>query len=230
MKDAQDPNRVIRFLRINGVYMALAVSLLAIGGVVAASLSESLLSTPSKTETEERVEQTVTGQKDTRTTTATQSTTTKKTTTTQEHESTPELYVFPLSNTVQKSFSIEMPLYSETMGDWRLHTGVDFAGEEGQKVKAMARGTIASVTDDSIWGKKVVIDHGVGVESHYYGVLSKVEEGDTVDVGTLIGTLAEIPCESAQSPHLHLEVYVDGKPVDPISVIGLEVRYSDTME
>lgn len=230
MNGAQEPKRAIRFLRGNGVYIALAVSLLAVGGVVTASFSKSLLSTPPKTESEERVEQTVTGQKDTRTTTTSQTATTSTAATAQVQDSTPELYVFPLSNTVQKSYSVEMPLYSDTMGDWRLHTGVDFAGKEGQKVKAMARGTIASVTEDSIWGKKVVIDHGVGVESHYYGVHSKLEEGDTVEAGSLIGTLAEIPCELAQSPHLHLEVYVDGKPVDPVSVIGLEVRYSDTME
>lgn len=229
MKDVFSRNRIFRFFRSNGVYVALAVSLLAVCGVVAASFGQSISLEPAESE-EERVEQTVTGQKDTRTTRQTQTTTVTTTEGSASREESPELYVFPLSNTVQMTFSVEMPIYSKTMGDWRLHTGVDFAGEEGQKVKAMARGTVLDVNEDSLWGNIVVIDHGVGVESRYYGVLSKVEEGEEVDVGAVIGTLTEVPCESAQSDHLHFEVYVDGKPVDPLSVINLEVRYSETME
>ena len=42
--------------------------------------------------------------------------------------------------------------------------------------------------------------------------------------------LATAPCECAQPAHLHLEMTVDGQPVDPVAALGLEVRYADTTD
>mgnify|MGYP003315715624 CR=1 FL=1 len=46
----------------------------------------------------------------------------------------------------------------------------------------------------------------------------------------MIGTLGEIPCEVAQSAHLHLEMTIDETAVDPVEVIGKEVRNGETLE
>ena len=54
-----------------------------------------------------------------------------------------------------------------------------------------------------------------------------MKAGDQVSVGDPLGTLAEIPCEASQAPHLHLEMSIDGKTVDPVAAIGLEVRYQE---
>ena len=142
----------------------------------------------------------------------------------------PHLYLLPLTNTVQKKFSVEGPLYCETMRDWRLHLGTDFAGEEGQIVKAVTRGNVKSIKNDPLWGGVVEIDHGVGVITRYCGVKATVKVGDKVDMGQVIGTLQTIPCECAHSAHLHLEMIVDGTPLDPVAAIGLEVRYAQTTE
>ncbi len=216
------------WLRGNGVYVSLAVALLAVGGLGVGRL----LSTPAKEETptpqiHEMVEQTVTGQPDERTTTTT--TETKTTTTTTASEEAPDLFVLPVSNTVQKPFSAEAPQYSETMKHWRLHLGVDFAGEAEQEVKALARGTVIEIEKDPLWGDVLVIDHSVGVLSRYCGVKATVKKGDEVEVAQVIGTLSEVPCEAAQAPHLHLEMTIDGTPVDPVEAIALEVRYADTL-
>lgn len=231
MKNKSKSNRLMQFMHKNAVYIALAISLFAVGGVLIAGLSRQLTKTNgNELNAQQQVEQKVTGQKDTRTsTTATTTTTTKKQTTTTTMEA-PHLYLLPLSNTVQKPYSAEGPLYCETMQDWRLHLGVDFAGELGQEVKAVTRGTVVTVENDPLWGGVIEIDHGVGVVTRYCGVSAVVKVGEKVDIGQVIGKLQTIPCECAQSAHLHLEMLVDGTPIDPVAAIALDVRYADTID
>ena len=233
MKNGSANGRVMRFLKRNGVYLALVVSILAVGGVLIAGLTRQLTK-PSEDDSlnaQQQVEQKVTDQKDTRNTTTTGLTTARTTqittTTTQE---APHLYLLPLTNTVQKPFSAEGPLYCKTMKDWRLQVGADFAGEEGQEVKAVTRGSVITVMNDPLWGGVVEIDHGVGVITRYCGVKSIVKVGDKVDMGQIIGQLQTIPCECAQSAHLHLEMFADGTPIDPVAAIALEVRYAETTD
>ena len=216
-----------RFWQGRGVYAALAVSLIGLGAVVAAMTARNL-STEEETSQPpvEMVEQVVTNQPDTRTTTTT--TVIPTTTTATKAEEAADLYILPLSNTVQKPFSPTALLYCETMQDWRTHSGVDFAGEEGQTVKALANGTIKSVEKSLLWGGIITIDHGVGVQSRYYGVTATVREGQKVEVGDSIGALSEVPCEAAQTPHLHLEMSIDGESVDPVTALAKEVRYADS--
>lgn len=233
-----DSCRITKFLRRNSVYLALVISLLAVGAVIIAGLTRQLSKTPSSDpqNAQQQVEQIVTDQKDTRTTTSGMSTTTSgmsttgstssPTTTTQSE--LPHLYLLPLSNTVQKSYSAESPIYCETMKDWRLHLGADFAGEEGQPVKAVARGTVTLVSNDSLWGGVVEIDHGMGVVTRYCGVKALIRVGDILNAGETIGDLQTVPCECAQTAHLHLEMLVDGVPIDPVAAIARDVRYADT--
>lgn len=225
--------QVVGFLRNNLVYVAMSVALLALGVLgVGRILNATTKNSEKQPLTDEMVEQTVTGEPDTRSTTTTtqKATATTSTKATKTEEEVPELYVFPLSNMVQKAFSATEPVYCETMNSWRLHLGVDFAGKKGQKVKALARGTVSKVENDPLWGDVIEIDHGVGVVSRYCGAKASVREGDQVGVGEAIGTLSEIPCEMAQNMHLHLEMTIDGTPVNPVEVIGKEVRYGDTLE
>lgn len=223
--------RLAKFLRRNGVYLALAISLLTVGAVVIAGLTRHLSKTESKDSlnAQQQVEQKVTGQKDTRTS-KTSTTASLNTTTSTTVAEAPHLYLLPLTNTVQKAFSADGPVYDKTMQDWRLHPGVDFAGEEGQAVKAVTRGKIVAVKNDLLWGGVVEIDHGVGVVTRYCGVKADVRVGDTVETGEAIGKLQTIPCECAQSAHLHLEMLVDGTPIDPVAAIALDVRYAETTE
>ena len=225
--------RLTNFLRRNGVYLALVVSLLAVGAVVIAGFTRQLTREDTKKpqNAQQQVEQVVTGEKDTRTTKGTINTTSSVavTTTTTQAEA-PYLYLLPLTNTVQKPYSAETPLYCATMKDWRLHLGADFAGEEGQTVKAVAKGRIKSIVNDPLWGGVIEIDHGVGVVTRYCGVKPTVRVGDDMVAGEAIGDLQTIPCECAQSAHLHLEMLVDGVPIDPVAAIAREVRYAETTD
>ena len=227
-----DSCHIIRFLRRNGVYLALVVSLMAVAAVVIAGLTRELSRDESSKSqnAQQQVEQKVTGQKDTRITTSASTTSSVKTTQTAADEEGPTLYLLPMTNTVQKPFSSEGPLFCETMGDWRLHLGVDFAGEEGQAVKAVTSGEVVKVEEDPLWGGVIVIDHGLEVYTRYCGVKSIVRVGDMVEAGQHIGDLQAIPCECAQKPHLHLEMFVDGDTIDPVAAIALDVRYADTLD
>ena len=232
-KQSFGKGRLKHFFRRNGVYLVLTISLVAVAAVLLSGFGNKFLEKLEPSEPiDEPVEQVVTNQRDDRTTTTVTTTTTTTTaqgTATSVREEAPELYVLPLTNTVQKPFSMEAPLYSETMQDWRIHTGVDFAGEEGQIVKSVARGTVTAVEEDVLWGCIVTIDHGIGVVSRYFGVEPSVRVGDKPDASSPIGTLVTIPCEATQKPHLHFEMSVDGVPVDPIETIALEVRYAETV-
>ncbi len=219
-------SRFKRFARGKGFYIALAVCLLAVGGVAVSTFGETLFvaepaeSTPS--EPVRPVEQIVTDLPDERkTTTTTTATTTAATTST-----TPaaDLYILPFGNALQKVYSNGAPAYSLTMGDWRTHDGADFSGKIGDTVKALADGTVSAVEQSPLWGAVVTIDHGMDVLSRYAGINPSVKKGDKVKVGAALGTLTEIPCEAADAPHLHLEMCIDGKTVDPVAAIGLEVR------
>ena len=223
--------RAKKFFVRNGIYLVLAFSLLTVTAVIIAGVTERLSKTDEKDSlnAQQQVEQKVTGQSDTRTTSTT-STITQTQTTTSNLTEAPYLYILPLTNTVQKSFSSDGPLYCVTMKDWRLHLGVDFAGEEGQMVKAVTRGVVITVKNDPLWGGVVEIDHGVGVITRYCGVKPTVKKGDSVDLGDVIGDLQTIPCECAQSAHLHLEMFVDGQPIDPVAAIALDVRYAETTD
>lgn len=232
MKNKSTSSGLRKFLRRNGVYLALAISILMVGAVVIAGLTRRLSKTAPEDSlnAQQQVEQKVTGQKDTRTTVTTTTTTTTESTTTTTAAEAPHLYLLPLTNTVQKAFSADGPVYNETMKDWRLHLGADFAGEEGQAVKAVTRGKVITVRNDPLWGGVIEIDHGVGVVSRYCGVKSLVRVGDTVEMGEHIGDLQTVPCECAQPPHLHLEMLVDGTPIDPVAAIALDVRYAQTTD
>ncbi len=222
-----------RFWQGRGFYVALAVCLVAVCGLAVTTFIDVLVQDkpegPTTSETSptpsQPVDQVETGVRDDRTTTTTQTETT--TTTTQpsfvDTVEPADLYVLPLTNEVLAEYS-EEPVYSITMQSWRIHTGTDFKGEIGQAVKAVADGTVKQVYNDVLWGDCLVIDHGYGVQSLYCGVATTLVEGNTVKVGEDIGTLTSIPCESLLDPHLHLEMRVADKTVDPVKAIGREVK------
>lgn len=223
-----------RWLKDKGFYLAIAVCLLAVGGVAVITFMNAMpvpvddgSSEPSETSTSRQtttsatlsVGQIVTGVPDDRTESSV-------TTTTTSTQSKADLFVLPLTNTVLQAYSDGKPVYSSTMDDWRTHDGVDFAGEIGQDVKSIADGTIVSIEKDLLWGGKIVVDHGFGTQSIYCGVTAKgVKAGQAVQAGDVIAVLADIPCEAADGAHLHLEVISGDKHVDPVDAIGREVKY-----
>jgi len=128
----------------------------------------------------------------------------------------------PLSGAVYKPFSDDVLVYSETMNDYRLHCGVDLVGTLGTPVKAFTDGVVLRIYEDPLMGQTVVLDHGNNMISTYQNLSPQLPEeiqvGALVNEGQVVGGIGEttlIECE--QEPHLHFEVTVNGKAVDPMS-------------
>lgn len=130
----------------------------------------------------------------------------------------PRLIVSPLSGQVVAAFSVNQLLYSETLGDWRTHDGVDIAAAQGTSVLAASAGTVASVTDDPLMGTTVVLSHDGGYQTTYANLQAKptVKKGDKVSAGQIIGAVGTTStAEAAEGPHLHFAVTKNGDVVDP---------------
>ena len=131
-------------------------------------------------------------------------------------------FVMPLTGEVLKECKTDELQYTVTYGDWRLHTGVDIAGALGAEVHAAGDGTVVSVKEDTKWGLTLVVNHGNGILATYCGLAAPlVKEGDTVAANQTIATLGEIPCESVEPVHLHLEMTKENTPVDPLHIMGM---------
>lgn len=128
----------------------------------------------------------------------------------------------PVDGKVCKPFSPKKPLFSATMGDWRTHSGIDFAAEDGSEVHAVGNGVVTHVTSDARRGYVIEIDHGTFTAR--YCSLSQdgaVRNGASVAAGDVIGRLATPPDEQSDAAHLHFEVLRDGAYIDPLQALGL---------
>lgn len=131
-------------------------------------------------------------------------------------------YILPVTSEVLKGYSPDVPVFDETMGDWRVHKGVDFAAEEGTEIKSVGKGRVTKVISDPSLGYVIEVDHG-DFTARYCGL----EQGTTVTVdaeiekGDTVGKLGTVPCESMQESHLHFEVIQKGKITDPLSAMKL---------
>ncbi len=120
---------------------------------------------------------------------------------------------------------IDMPVYSKTMDDWRVHCGVDIVTAAGDKVMAAADGVVESVSEDPMYGTTVVISHNGGAKSIYGNLASELAEGIAVGYeikcGEIIGCVGDTATlELAEEPHLHFQMTIGGKQVDPMDYIS----------
>jgi murein DD-endopeptidase MepM/ murein hydrolase activator NlpD len=98
------------------------------------------------------------------------------------------------------------------------HFGVDIAVPRGITVRAVAAGVILTADWTPRYGNRVIIDHG-GVFFSIYGhnELLLVHAGDRVQSGSPIALSGNSGLSTA--PHLHFETWVNGRVIDPISIL-----------
>ena len=143
----------------------------------------------------------------------------------------------PVEGGIVKEYSVDVPVYSLTMEDWRVHTGIDIGADAGADVLAAADGVITDVRYDPMMGQTVVIDHGSGYTTIYQNMQTAVPDGIAVGAavkgGQKIGSVGDTALiEISDSPHLHFAVTANGKYVSPLSYINVSasagsIKYED---
>ena len=99
-------------------------------------------------------------------------------------------------------------------GAWTMHWGIDISTNIGNPIMATADGIVIKVETDKYLGKNVTISHGNGYTT-VYGHMSNfaVRAGQKVKRRDIIGYIGQTG--KAAGPHVHYEVFKDGKRVDP---------------
>lgn len=106
-----------------------------------------------------------------------------------------------------------------TQGYKIYHPGIDLDGVTGDPINPIMNGTVVNVEYSRFgYGKNVIIEHEEGYSS-LYAHLSKiyVVDGQNVTTATTIGEMGATG--RAFGDHLHLEVYKDGKAVNPLAIL-----------
>lgn len=98
------------------------------------------------------------------------------------------------------------------------HKGIDFAAKEGTEIIAVGSGVVTWSGDRGGYGLMVEINHGNGYTTRYsHNKSNKVKVGDIVSKGQTIALLGS--SGRSTGPHVHFEVLVSGRQVDPGSYI-----------
>lgn len=101
----------------------------------------------------------------------------------------------------------------------KMHTGVDWADSVGTPIFAAGSGIVEKAEWDSGYGRRIEIRHTNGyvtTYSHLSGFSKNIKEGARVRQGQVIGYLGSSGLSTG--PHLHYEVMINGRFVDPLRI------------
>ena len=120
-------------------------------------------------------------------------------------------FSWPVTGTITSPFGWRSNPFG---GAPEFHQGLDIAAPTGTTVTAAAAGTVIMAQWYGGYGNYILIDHGGGYSTGY-GHLSAiyVSNGQTVQRGQAIGAVGSTG--QSTGPHLHFEIRIAGKPVDP---------------
>lgn len=100
----------------------------------------------------------------------------------------------------------------------RPHEGIDVTAPTGTPIVAPAAGRVVRASSDKGYGLTVEIDHGNGILTRFaHCSRIAVRVGQQVTRGQLIAAVGSTGLSTA--PHLHYEIHVNGKPVDPLTYV-----------
>ncbi len=128
-----------------------------------------------------------------------------------ESEGSAGSFAWPVTGTITSPFGWRSNPFG---GAPEFHQGLDIAAPSGTTVTAAASGTVIMAQWYGGYGNYILIDHGGGYSTGY-GHLSAiyVSTGQTVQRGQAIGAVGSTG--QSTGPHLHFEIRIAGKPVDP---------------
>ncbi len=130
-----------------------------------------------------------------------------------------DLTTAPIDSVITSGFGMRInPVTHKPL----FHSGVDFKARTGTPVKAAGDGIVTQVYNEpDHMGKVIEIDHGSGLQTRYTHLDTQdVKVGDTVKASQQIATSGNSGVTTG--PHMHFEVWKDGKPIDPATVLSLQ--------
>lgn len=124
-------------------------------------------------------------------------------------------FVRPVPGDISSQFGLKRVLNGKPRSP---HRGLDFRGQTGQPILALADGQVALAEDLYFSGNAVYVNHGGGVFSAYLHMSEiGVRVGQRVRRGHVLGLVGSTGVSTA--PHLHLSLNVQGTPADPLSLL-----------
>ena len=131
------------------------------------------------------------------------------------------LMEWPIHGNILVDYSMDSTVYFPTLDQYKLSPAIAVQAAEGAPVLASVPGTVYSIEENAQTGTTVTMEIGSGYQA-VYGQLKDlaVEEGATVDKGTVIGYIAA-PTKyySEEGSNLYFAMKKDGEPVDPIAYL-----------
>ncbi len=119
-------------------------------------------------------------------------------------------YLLPVSGRISSPFG---------MRRGSLHKGVDITAPPGTEIKAAYSGTVSYTGFLRDYGNVIVIEHGKDVVTVYaHNEINLVKKSDKVNKGDIIARLGSTG--RSTGPHLHFEIRVANKPIDPAKIIS----------
>ena len=114
----------------------------------------------------------------------------------------------PVSGSISSRFGSRSSVRSSA------HTGLDISASAGTGIRAIAQGTVSFAAYKGTYGNLVIVDHGNGIQSYYAHCSALyVSPGQSVGPGTTIAAVGSTG--NSTGPHLHLEIRINGSPVNP---------------
>ena len=129
---------------------------------------------------------------------------------------------WPIEGDVILNYSMDESVYFSTLDQYKYNPAIVISGNVGDEVRAAATGKVTSVKEEAKTGMTVTMDIGSGYQlivGQLDGV--RVEEGQTVNQGELIGFVAK-PSKYyvVEGPNVYFQMLKDGEPVNPLEYMG----------
>lgn len=109
---------------------------------------------------------------------------------------------------------------SQAFSPQTSHYGIDIATASNETIGAIADGTVLFADWTNDYGYTVIIDHSYFISFYKHCNTALVREGERVKKGEVLALTGNRGNESS-GPHLHLEVWKDGVPVNPSQYINI---------
>ena len=126
--------------------------------------------------------------------------------------------IWPVDGDVILNYSMDKSIYFSTLNQYKYHPAIVISAEVGSEVRCAARGEVTDISVNEETGTTLTMDIGSGYQA-IYGQLKEVtvEEGDTVESGTVIGYVSE-PTKyyTLEGSNLYFQLLKNREPVNPM--------------